>query len=460
MMRSAQRVDNNELAVEHSAEHFTFVKFLKRYPIFLLAFGPPIFRSSAGIDATQGNIDFWAILQVGLLVAVSFRAIIRLTKAESIFISRRAQSILKYAFFLGLLYLASAAYSPSHFASTAYAILYFLTWICITEFLADVYKNPPNWTQCIFHLRWIAFLLLVVILLTLFFKPSLVMEYQPGIGIRMGGAAVAPMGTISPVIAILSAYTFLYSLEPKRRAAFFFFIGFAGTILTQSRGSELALLLCLAIIGFGWAKTGRRSAYIAISGFMALTLLFGVVIGFAGERLWNTFNRGQSVEGIKSASGRTDIWNFVIHYCMSHPQGMGYASGFRLLFRDYHASGLQVEASHIGNTHNAFMEVLADAGWLALAAYFIMMVKISALGIRFASKHVSATLLSNSMPVHLLRCAVVLLILCLAEGMEASEFTFPLKAVFYMQNIFIAIILGTSCEMLSASRAQPASLPR
>jgi hypothetical protein len=60
---------------------------MRRYPIFLLAFGPPIFRSE-GIDATKGVIDFWTILQVALLGVVAFRAILRFTSAESVYIPK------------------------------------------------------------------------------------------------------------------------------------------------------------------------------------------------------------------------------------------------------------------------------------------------------------------------------------------------------------------------------------
>jgi len=82
----------------------SFLRFLQRYPIFVLAFGPPLFRSAA-IDATKGKIDFWSILQVGLLSSIALRATLRLAFARAVFIPKRLQSVLKYAFFLGLLLL-------------------------------------------------------------------------------------------------------------------------------------------------------------------------------------------------------------------------------------------------------------------------------------------------------------------------------------------------------------------
>jgi O-antigen ligase len=455
MMQPARWIDENKLTGVRPGKRLSFVNFLKRYPIFLLAFGPPIFRPHGGIDATKGVIDFWAFFQVVFLAAISSRAIFRLMAVESILIPKQIRSILKYAFFLGLLYLASATYSPSRPVSAAYSILYILAWICVAEFLVDAYKNPPDWMQCLFSLRLISLLLLALAFLTLPFKPDMVMSFEPGIGIRIMGGTIAPVGSAASIIAIISAYTFLHSLESKGRSVVLFLVGLAGTLITQSRGAELALFLCLAILFAGWAKTSKRSAYIFISGFMAFVLFSGVVIGVAGGgRLWNTFNRGQDAAGIASASGRTDIWKFVIQYCIAHPQGMGYEAGFRVLFRDYVSPGILVVVSMIGNAHNTFLQVLADAGWLALAAYLIMMTKTVVLGWRFARKHIAAALAPNRAPLHALRCVLVLLILCFADGMNAADFGLPLRAAFYTQNLIVAIILGISANMIEISRAK------
>jgi len=180
MEQSAQWVKDNEYEV-HAARRrgrYPFLKFLFRYRIFLLAFGPPVFRSNAGIDATKGVIDVWSFFQVALLAAIAIRAMYRLASAESILIPKQVRSILKLAFLLGLLFLASAIYSPSRFVSAAYSFLYFLGLICMVEFIADVYKYPPDWIQCLFHLRLIALLLLGLTLLTLLFDPTLVLSIE------------------------------------------------------------------------------------------------------------------------------------------------------------------------------------------------------------------------------------------------------------------------------------------
>src|ERR1039458_7526330 len=114
MNQSTRWIDNDESVIPEAqpSRRLSSLKFFMRYPIFLLMFGPPIFRSSAGIDATKGNVDIWAFIQVGWLSLFAIRAILRLVAARSIFLPKSIRSILRLAFILGLLYLASVAYSP------------------------------------------------------------------------------------------------------------------------------------------------------------------------------------------------------------------------------------------------------------------------------------------------------------------------------------------------------------
>ncbi len=456
MTQSLQRIYDTEYSISQVKRRgrYSFLKFLKRYPILILAFGPPIFRSAA-VDATKGVIDFWSFFQVGFLLLVAIRAMYRLASAQSIFVPKQVRSILRLAFLLGLLFLASAVYSPSHLVSAAYSILYFLTLFCVVEFVADVYKDPPDWVQCLFHLRLIALLLFAAVILALPFAPSHVFTFVEGAGIRLLGGGVAPVTAICPLIAIVSAYSFLHGLESRGRAVFFFLVGLTGTLITQSRGAELAVLLPLAILGAGWAKTGKRPAYFFISCLMASILFFGAAVGaIGGGRIWNVFNRGLNTQDIESASGRTDVWKFTIQYCTAHPQGMGYVAGFRTKEREYFASGVLSNLTSLGNAHNTYMQTLSDAGWLALAVYLLMLAKIFALGWKFLRGPPVAMAVAGNGAIHAIRCALLLLIFCLAEGMDGADFCVPLREPFYLQNIVVAIVLGISARLLVASRTR------
>lgn len=459
-MNQTARVVGDNRGVRNQAQpvgRLSLWKFLLRYPIFFLAFGPPILRSE-GIDASKGVIDLWSFFQAGLLSFLAGRAIIRLATPQSIYIPRQIRSILKMAFFLDLLFVASAAYSPSHAVSAAYALLYLFTLICVAEFVVDVYRNPPDWVECLFHLRLIAFLLLCLVILVLPFKPGIVMEVTPGLGMRVFGGVVAPVQVICPMIAIISAYSLLHSLESRGKALLLFLVGLAGSLDFRSRGCELALLLSLSLVAIEWAKTSRRVTYAAISAFMASILLAGLVVSaVGGGRIWDSFNRGQDVSGIESASGRIEMWKFVFHYCATHPWGMGYVAGFRIVFRQYYSVVTGNVLSHLGTAHNTFIDILAGAGWLALGVYLLMLVKTIMLAWRFVKQKIRPDSPFDSASLHGIRCSLVLLIYCLAYGMTATEFSAPLRAGFYIIYILIAIILGISARMIVAARAQGSS---
>jgi hypothetical protein len=261
------------------------------------------------------------------------------------------------------------------------------------------------------------------------------------------------------VIAIISAYTFLYSLESRTRSAFFFLIGLTVTLVAQTRGVEITLLIVLAVLAIGWANTGRRAAQFLISGLVAVVLIAGVALAaFGPERIWNLFNRGQDVDTLLTFSGRTGVWADQIDYCLSHPQGMGYISGVRTFRRRDYATNLHAALTNIGGTDSAYMQVLVDAGWFGIALYLIMMAKTIALGRRMVMKCSPATLVTAGAAYHPLRCALLVLMFCLIEGIESSVYVLPLFGSFYSQNIIIAIILGASGGVVVASRPRHPSI--
>jgi hypothetical protein len=456
MTRSAHWVQDSEIGFPASKlrGRLSSLKFFLRYPIFLLAFGPPQFKASVvGVDTSQAHFGFWNVLQVGWLLAIAMRAFFRLVSARSILIPRQIQSVLKYTFFLGMLFAVSITYSPGVTVSAAFCVAYFLNLICVVEFLVDVYWNPPDWMQCIFQMRLIALALFGLVLVCLLLEPAFVMTVTPDTGVRLMGGSIGTMPAICPIIAIISAYCFLYKLESRVRSAVFFLASVIALAVTQVRGAEISLLLVLAVLGIGWAKTSTRSAYIVISAFMVSIILAGVTLGaIGGGRIWKTFNRGQDLTDIVTASGRTLYWEDLIQYSLGHPQGMGYIAGIRHAHLGRYAMVLHADLTGVGGTDNSYMEVLADAGWLALALYLTLLVKTIILGLRFTKK---AHLLADDPDQntrHALRCCLLLFMFFLIEGMEGSDFVIPLRQEFYFQFTIIAVILGASTSMLLASR--------
>jgi hypothetical protein len=462
MNQSVQWLDTSEseaLAIPAS-KRLSFLRFLLRYPMFLLAFGPPQFKTAVtGIDTSQAHFDLWNVLQVGWLFAIALRAMLRLANVKTILIPKQIRSIIKLPFFLGLLFVASIIYSPGRAISAEYCVIFFLNFVVMFEFIVDVYRNPPDWMQCIFALRFVSIVLFFMVLMCLPVVPGFVMIGGGGVGIRLLGGSVAQVTVICPIMAISSAYFFLHSLESRLKSVFFFLMGFAGTMATQTRGTEIGLFLILAGLAIGRARMSKQAAYIFIAASMAFVLLFIAAAGVVGaDRIWKAFNRGQDISNVETASGRTGVWEDLIGYCLTNPEGMGYIAGMRATHRRDFATNLHASLTNIGGTDNSYMETLADAGWLALGVYLTMLVKTIRLGLRLAKKSVIETITTDNAIWHATRCALLLLAFCLIDGMENSDFVLPLRQEFYIQNILLAMILGMSANVLIASRARNTSL--
>lgn len=451
MIEAAARAGNKKAIFSSVSgpRRMSTIRFFLSYPMFLLAFGPPEFKPPViGVDTSQAHFDVWNVFQVGWISAIALRAIIRLTTARSIVMPRQIRSVLKIAFILGVLFAVSVLYSPGRVISAEYCVLYFLNLACVVEFIAGAQRNPPDWIQCIFQLRLVALLLVAAVLLTLFVAPILVL-HQDG---RLMGGAIASMPFYCPIIAIISAYTFLHSLESRVRAGLYFMFGVAGTVVTQTRGAELSLAFILLMIGVSWAKRGRRSAHLAVSGTMALAVLAGALVAiFGADTIWQDFNRGQGADTLVTASGRTGVWEDQVMYCVTHPQGMGYIAGVRAFHRRDYSTNLHAALTNIGGTDNSYMEVLTDAGWLALVLYVTYIFKTLQLGWRFAGRK-AGMMRTDSAMYHLLNCALFLMAFCLAEGVESSKYVIPLFGPFYAQNILIAVLLAASGNALISAR--------
>jgi O-Antigen ligase len=456
MMKSARWIDHGEprIPAVQRFRQLSFLKLLQRYPIFLLAFGPPIFRAPiVGTDTSQAHFDYWNVFQVGWISLIALRAILRIASARSILLPKQVRSILRLSFILGFIFVVSITYSPGRVISAEYCLLYFLSFICVVEFLVDAYRNAPNWMHCLIQLRLISTLLFALVLVTLIFNAKLVLSIVPGVGIRLLGGAVAPVGLVCANMAIVSAYCFLNSLESRVRSLQFFVVGLTGTLVVQSRGADIGLFAVLAVLAVGIAKTRLRFAYVLMSGLMTSILLLGLAIGtIGGNRIWDTFNRGEDIANVISVSGRTGAWESVIEYTLAHPEGMGYIAGIRRTHRVGGDTTMHGLLNRSGGTDNSYIEVLGDAGWIALALYLLILAKVIILGWRFAFKYSPAVFATEASALHALRCALLLLLFYLIEGMEASGFVLPMQGGFYCQNIIIAIILGTSASMLIATR--------
>jgi len=464
MAQSMQSIGSGEAesAVSRPARKSSYLKLLLRYPILLLASGPPYAMVPADLhgnyDPTQPHYDFWILFRVALLFVVAARAVYRLASAPSLLIPRSSRTVLSLAFFLGVLFAISSVYSSGRTLTIEYAFMYLLTLICVVEFLVDVYQDPPDWMHFVFGLRFICLASLFLLLLVLPFNPQLgIMNTH--YGFRLLGGGICQVNSVCPVIAIISAYSFLHSLGSKILSAFFFLAGAIALAASQWRGAEISLLLVLIVLGIAWARTRKHFVRTVVSVAVASILFTGLVIAVLGShRVWATFSHDQEPREVLHGSGRFEQWSALLNYSVRHPQGMGYVAGIRSTRIGQFAKGERWEQSPFAFIDNGYMEVLGDAGWLAFLIYATILVMTAACGWRLVKSRSFASVPQNGVTSDSLRCTMLLFMYFLLQQMENSDYAIPLRQSFYLQYIVIAFILGQSAVMLSASHSVEAPI--
>ena len=288
------------------------------------------------------------------------------------------------------------------------------------------------------------------------FKPQLgIMSTH--YGIRLLGGGICAVNSICPVIAIISAYSFLHSLESKISSAFFFLASTIGLVASQWRGAEVSLLLVLMVLGVGWARTRKHFAITVVPVAVASVLIAGLVVAaFGPHRVWVRFSHNQELGEFLGGSGRVEQWTALLSYCVRNPQGMGYVAGIRDAYIGQFARGGPWDQSHFAFIDNGYLEVLGDAGWLAFAVYATILIMTAACGWRALKSRSSASVPQIDVNSDSLRCTMLLFMYFLLQQMENSDYAIPLRQSFYLQYIVIAFILGQSAVMLRASHSAEA----
>jgi len=212
-------------------------------------------------------------------------------------------------------------------------------------------------------------------------------------------------------------------------------------------GAAISLFLVLMVLGVGWARTKKHAVIILASAAAIFVLLAGLIaVTLGSSRISQGISHNQPVSEVMSGSGRVEEWEALMRYCVDHPQGMGYIAGVRYYRIGRFAPGTPFD-HQVGGTDNGYMEVLADAGWLALVTYAAMFARTAGLGWRIAKNHGFAHAAPSPDGFPALQCMLLVFLYCLLEQMENSDFVTPLRQCFYLQYILMAMILGASAGL-------------
>jgi O-antigen ligase len=158
----------------------------------------------------------------------------------------------------------------------------------------------------------------------------------------------------------------------RQRASAYAFgagIGFAFLLLTKSRDSLVSVFVSLT---FYLALTSARARYwlliASTAGAVAAVPLLLVDTGIAAS-VWELLRLGrqEDVSTIMTLSGRTELWQGLLHYVYEQPLlGFGYG-GF---WTPQRLTALTQRAGWVfGSAHSQYFEIVLSVGVLGLAVY-------------------------------------------------------------------------------------------
>jgi hypothetical protein len=188
-----------------------------------------------------------------------------------------------------------------------------------------------------------------------------------GPGLSEANAAALTMLTGAIVLASL-----FMAMDRKRRIVLAGMVPFIlnGIVTTISRSAFLATAAAGLVFNL-WAPKAWRGKV------AALTVLGGMVfVGFTNDTYWSRIDtvkyKGAEVGGVDMSAGRLAVMQAQLRMAGSHPMGCGH-SCTEFLSPSYIAQEKLNRSSGTRASHNSFLSLLVDQGFIGAAAYIGML---------------------------------------------------------------------------------------
>lgn len=244
-----------------------------------------------------------------------------------------------------------------------------LVYILTTVFFIYIGKQF-TWQELFDLLLWYQLIILLLSVFYCLFIPSVGRPTGSWIGVFTHKNALGPMMSMSAI------FLYLQSLRvPKYRWLFLSLAGLSVFTLQQANSGMAKVLFIVLISLLGAIRFIRRLpprlAFALMGFFLAIGVAFMILITENAEYII-VDQLGKDL----SLTGRTYFWPLVVNAINKHPIfGHGY-QGFWQPWRGIDNPALPIRSPRLGgfipeHSHNGFLDIGLDIGWLGLALFII-----------------------------------------------------------------------------------------
>ncbi len=243
--------------------------------------------------------------------------------------------------------------------------------VCLLTTIFFVYIGKQfTWQELFDLLLWYQLIILLLSVFYCLFIPSVGRPTGSWIGVFTHKNALGPMMSMSTI------FLYLQSLRvPKYRWLFLSLAGLSVFTLQQANSGMAKVLLVVLISLLGVIRFIRRLpprlAFALMGFFLAMGVALMILITENAEYII-VEQLGKDL----SISGRTYFWPLIVNAINKHPVfGYGY-QGFWQPWRGIDNPALPIRSARLGNfipehSHNGFLDMGLDIGWLGLAFFLI-----------------------------------------------------------------------------------------
>lgn len=324
------------------------------------------FRRRSAVSALGGTPDAQVLIEVGVYGLVAVYLVLARGKAPRL---RRTTPIMFTMWFFASALAGSAVYA-------VYPTLAIVRGTQVLIVCAVAQTIASNATAK--HMHRLAHAYLVMLCVAVALGHAIKLPVNPVVNSRFHWLYVHPVpGAIYLMIGSLIAFAYIRSKELRevlRLWPTWVYVGMAGWIslalvLTKTRGSMIGALAGVCVLMAFRTKTRTK---LDVAAFCTATLIF---IWFAfGDAIITYVERGQDISKLSTLNERTNLWALAFDVFYDKPifgSGLGASRGIFL------------ELIGLGGGHNAFVNVLVDAGLLGTIPFVALVLMIGTTLFRF-----------------------------------------------------------------------------